>query len=111
MGIGKTLLKLARRALEAALGKITQNINIIDGIAQMVVGAYVASIDSTWEGDDKVAFINEVNSRLKPEFEALIGGLNLIPNNINRAMQIIEDADQQARGIVGEVVDLFNAIF
>lgn len=64
-----------------------------------------------WVGEGADAFIEEVQSRLIPEIMALIASVMGFGGGITSALNIVEQADNDVFGVVGNVSDVFDSIF
>ncbi len=64
-----------------------------------------------WIGEGADAFMEEVQTRLIPEIMALIASIMGFGGGITSALNVIEAADNDVFGVVGNVADVFDAIF
>jgi uncharacterized protein YukE len=104
------MLSFVRAAIDQVLGTLTDQINLTEEVLEQVRGA-MPGIQSAWVGDDADAFMEEVNSRLIPEIMAAgaaIGGINI---GIMKGADVIEQADEKARGMVQDLEGVFEKIF
>lgn len=64
-----------------------------------------------WVGEGANAFMEEVQTRLIPEIMALIASVMGFGGGITSALGVIEQADNDVFGVVGNVADMFDSIF
>jgi uncharacterized protein YukE len=93
--------------------------NVIAGIAQQqsqtsgvldVIKSFIPKIQAAWIGGDAEEFAADVNRKIVPamiELIAAIGGVNL---NLNKATNIVDQADSKVKGMADQLGDLFSQI-
>jgi len=106
----KMLLRMARAVVESVLQMISQQLNVINMLLDMIKGSFLTQIAMGWRGDDAVAFQQEVTTKLIPQFIAMITGVSTMSSNIQKAADIITQADQKARSMVNNLTQLFEQI-
>ncbi|MCB0077447.1 MAG: hypothetical protein KDD73_08460 [Anaerolineales bacterium] len=73
----------------------------------------VVTIESgeIWRGTGADAFVNEVQTVIIPELEAIIGLVDQKGKHIDDATGIIDEADQEVRRLVEGLAELFSEIY
>ena len=95
--------------VQQVMSTITEQINFTEEILSQIRG-FVPGLESAWQGDDAEAFIQEINSRLVPEVTASVASIGGMHVGIARASEIVQAADQKARGFVTELEGVFDKI-
>lgn len=110
--IKRALLRMARAAVQNALGQLTQQFNVVQQQAyrpmQMMVQQVTGGI---WIGRGADAFVQEVQSLMMPNTNQIADQIMRTRGNVQFAMDRIDQADQQVRSRVNALADVFGAIF
>jgi hypothetical protein len=108
----QALLRFARAMVQNALSQLTQQFNVVQQQAhrpmQMMVQQVVGGV---WVGKGADAFVQEVSSLAMPKVDLIGQRINKTQKNIQFACDCIDRADEQVRGKVNSLSDLFGAIF
>ncbi|MEZ4726295.1 MAG: hypothetical protein R3E79_04080 [Caldilineaceae bacterium] len=106
------LLRFARQVVAGVMSQLTQQMNIVQQQAyrpmQMMVQQVVGGV---WIGRGADAFVQEVQSLMMPNTNQIVQTITKTHRDIQRAIDIIDRADQQAHQKVNALADLFQAIF
>jgi len=82
--------------------KITEIMNNANSTAQ--------GLKDKWTGDDADAFQNVMSSDVMPGMNKLINTVQDFRGRLDRAQQRIQQADKQAKSMVGQLADVFGKI-
>lgn len=102
------LLKFARMAVEGVLNQITQQINVIQDQVLQVIMNQLNPLRDAWKGQGANRFFEEMESQVVPNIRQMMSYGGDYAGNIRKAMDIIEQADQRATGIINGILDEFN---
>jgi uncharacterized protein YukE len=112
MSIFGALIRFARQVVQNVLSQLTQQFNIIQEQAFSPMQAMVQQVtDGVWVGKGADAFVDEVSSIMMPGVGKIGDGINVFSKNIQNAMDVMDQADEQVSGIVNSLGDLFGSIF
>jgi uncharacterized protein YukE len=110
--IKRILLKIARAILNEVLGQIAQQINVLDDMVRAPIQAMVGEVTSgVWTGRGAEAFVQECTNMFIPETQGIVQSCNTMATSINRAADIMDNADKQARGMVDSLAGVFQGIY
>lgn len=107
---GGMAMKMLKGPVMDVVGRIVNQINVIDGVQQSIQG-YAAGIPGVWLGEDAGAFTDEVQSRVIPEIMDLLAAIGGMPGGLSNAMDIVSGADSRSRGLASGLGDVFSSIF
>ena len=96
------MLRYVRPAVSQVMGTMTQQISSLEQKAGEVRRS-LPPLEESWIGEDATAFSAEVSSQLIPEVAAVIAAVGGLVVGITRAANVIEEADQEARGMAEEL--------
>ncbi len=91
------------------MSTITQQQQIASSLLDTIKG-YVPKVQAVWIGTDATEFGNDVMRKLVPamlELIAAIAGMNL---NLTKAQNVIQQADNQVKGLAENISGIFNGI-
>jgi hypothetical protein len=97
--------------VQDVVGQVVQQANMVEEVAGQIRGGLGPITGGAWTGAGARAFTEEVQTRLIPEIMALIASIGGFGFNITGAMNIVQQADNDVFGIVGQVTDIFDSIF
>jgi uncharacterized protein YukE len=97
--------------VEDVVSQVTQQANLVEDVVGQVRSGMGPIEGGGWTGEGANAFIEEVQTRLMPELMALIASIGGFGGGITSALGIVQQADNDVFGIVGNVVDVFDSIF
>lgn len=110
--IKRILLKIARAILNEVLGQIGQQINVLESTVRSPIQAMVNEVvGGIWTGRGADAFVQECSNLFIPETQGIVQSCNVMAVSINRAADILDNADKQARGMVNNLAGVFQAIY
>jgi hypothetical protein len=97
--------------VQDVVGQVMQQANLVEEVAGGIRGGMGPITGGAWTGAGSRAFIEEVQTRLIPEIMALIASIGGFGFNITGALDIVQQADNDVFGVVGQVTDIFDSIF
>jgi WXG100 family type VII secretion target len=103
------LLLFAYAKFAAAMARLAQQIakitEIMNNAKSMADG-----LKDKWTGDDADAFQNVIGSDVMPNMNNAINTVSDFRNRLQRASDRIQQADKQAKSMVGQLSDVFQKI-
>jgi len=106
------LLRFARSVVEGIIGQFMQQANVIeDSVRAPLNNLLQPIVNGAWTGEGAEAFIDEVTGRLLPDIANLIAAISGVGGDISSAADLLDQGDEQARGIADTLGDIFDAIF
>ena len=104
--------RFARVVVQNVLSQLMKQFNIVRDQAYDPMQAMVQQVtDGVWVGKGADAFVEDVSSIMMPGVGKIGDGIDLFSKNIDNAITTMDAADDQVRGIVGSLGDLFGGIF
>jgi len=103
------LLFFAYALFAEALGRLAQQIAKITEIMNTAKST-ADGLKDKWTGDDADAFQNVIGSDVMPNMNQVINTVSDFSNRLNKAQERIRQADNQAKGMVGQLSDVFSKI-
>jgi len=103
------MLQFIRGQCESVSAGIGQQKQLASSVLDQIKG-YVPKVQSSWIGGDADEFAADVARKVVPamiELIAAIGGINL---NLDKATQIVDQADSKCKGIADSLGDQFAGI-
>lgn len=97
--------------VQDVVNQVVQQANLVEEVAGGIRNGMNPIVGGAWTGQGAQAFIDEVQTRLIPEIMALIASIAGFGGGINTALDIVQQADNDVFGVVGQVVDIFDSIF
>lgn len=108
----KALLRFARAVVQSVLSQLTQQLNIVQEAALAPMRAMVQAVTGgVWIGKGADAFVQEVSSLMIPGVGQVMQHIQGVQQNLNRATEIIDKADNDVNSMVNQVSDIFEGIF
>jgi hypothetical protein len=99
-------------AVEGVLNEILNQGKVVQDAVESPVNALLGTImGGAWEGDDADAMANEITSVVLPMVADLIAAIFGMSSGITQSADNIKNADNQALGIVEDLVGVFQSIF
>lgn len=109
--VARLLIKIARAKLQHVIGQITQQLNLVQEEAEQRMQAHVSDVvGGMWTGQGADKFVASINEEAMPMISQILEGMSTTTNNINTALQIMDEADQNVRRAVDNLVDTFEKI-
>lgn len=108
----KALLRFARAVVQSVLSQLTQQLNIVQEAALAPMRAMVQAVTGgVWVGKGADAFVQEVSSMMIPGVGQVMQHIQGVQQNLQRATDIIDKADNDVNSMVNQVSDVFEGIF
>lgn len=108
----KRLLKFARSVVQGVINQINQQMRLVQESAMSPINQMVQQVTGgIWRGRGADAFTQEMNSVVLPMFAQLLTGCGNTTAHINRATEIMQNADNESKSKIGGLVDVFRGIF
>lgn len=105
----KFLMQLARSVLQNVLQTLSQLENVIQEQALNVVKQLVAQVvGGVWTGKGADQFMEEINSIGTPKLSTFMGVLNTHASNLNKAREIMDRAESEAKSKIAQLADPFK---
>ncbi len=97
--------------VQDVVSQVTQQANMVQDLMGNIRGGMQPITGGAWTGQGAQAFIEEVETRLIPEIMALIASIAGFGGGITQAMDIVQQADNDAANVVNSLTDVFDSIF
>jgi predicted ribosome-associated RNA-binding protein Tma20 len=106
------LLRFARQVVANVLSQLTQQLNIVQQQALQPMRMMIQQVTGgVWVGDGANAFVQEVSSLMIPGVGKVGENITTMQRNLNRAIEVMDRADQQVNNMVRGLADVFNGIY
>jgi len=106
------LLRFARQVVANVLSQLTQQLNIVQKQALAPMRQMIQQVTGgVWVGDGANAFVQEVSSLMIPGVGKVGENITTMQRNLNRAIEVMDRADQQVNNMVRGLADVFNGIY
>lgn len=106
------LLRFARQVVANVLSQLTQQLNIVQQQALQPMRMMIQQVTGgVWVGDGANAFVQEVSSLMIPGVGKVGENITTMQRNLNRAIEVMDQADQQVNNMVRGLADVFNGIY
>ena len=106
------LLRFARQVVLNVMSQLTQQVNAIEEQAMNPMRQMIqAVVNGVWIGEGANAFVEEVSTLFIPGIGRVAETINMVNNNLNTAIAILDQADQQVTSLVNGLGDLFGNIY
>lgn len=110
--IKKALLRFARAVVQNVMAQVMKQINEVQQQAYSPIQQMVQQVVSgIWIGRGADAFVEELNGLIMPDINQVTDNMTLMNNNIQQAVEIIDQADAQVTTAVNSLGDVFAAIY
>jgi len=105
-----TFFQFIRADVDNVKAGVEQQKQIAQNLLDQITKSYVPKVQGAWVGNDSDEFAKDVQRKLVPamlELIAAIAGINL---NLGKATSVIDQADQQVKGMADQLGDVFGQI-
>jgi len=113
-GLKKALLKIARRAIEEVMQKVTSQVSIVEdqiiNVIKAEVNQLVGEGKGFW-GPAAERHAAEVTGKLLPELARISNSISMINTNTRQATDIMQTADQTAKSRIEDLASRFRSIY
>lgn len=108
----RALLRFARQVVQNVLSQLNQQLNIVESAALSPMRTMVQQVSNgVWRGQGANAFVDEVSSLMIPGVGQVGQHITFVSTNLQRASDIIDQADAQVNSLVNQVDDLFGSVY
>lgn len=106
------VLRFARQVVESILSQLMQQFNVIEQQARNPMQAMIQQVvGGVWIGEGANAFVEEVSSLMLPGVGRVGETITTMHRNLNHAIDVMDQADQQVNSLVGGLIDIFGGIY
>ncbi len=97
--------------VEDVMNQVARQASQVEDVAGGIRSGMQPIMGGAWTGQGARAFTDEVQSRLIPQIMALVASITGFGGGISNALGMIQQADNDVFGVVGQVTDVFDSIF
>lgn len=106
------LIRLARAILNSVITQLNQQLDIVQDQALTPLRAAVeAVVGGIWRGAGADAFVDEVSQLMIPGVGVVGGHITKVNQNVQRAIEIMDQADAQVATMANNLGDIFDNIY
>lgn len=106
------LIRIARAVLRMVVQQLMQQFNILQEEVMSPMRQMVQQVtDGVWIGEGANAFVDEVSSLMIPGVGRVANDVDFFRNGLQKAEEIMDNADNQAASKANALADIFKAIF
>jgi uncharacterized protein YukE len=106
------LLRFARLVVQNVLSQLTKQLNVVEELALSPMRLMVQEVTGgVWKGEGANKFVEEVSNIMIPGVGQVCQQIRTVSTNVNRAVDVMDRADQQVNNLAKNTADLFKAIF
>ena len=107
-----TLLRFARQVVLNVMSQLTQQVSVIEDQAMNPMRQMIHQVtNGVWIGEGANAFVEEVSSMFIPGVGRVAETINIVNSNLNHAIDVLDQADQQVTALANSLGDLFSNIY
>ncbi len=111
MGLLDAVLKLVKKVVEAVMSEITKQVNrvqneVLGEMTKMVTSGF----DDVWRGEDADQFKEKILKMAVPQAEGIIGIVTHTNSGLQKAMDLIDNADKKVNQIVSDLASEYAKI-
>ena len=111
-GVDQSLIRMARQVVQNVSSQLVQQVNIIQNQALQPMRMMVQQVmGGIWIGEGANAFVDEVSSLMIPGVGQVMEQVNRTNQNLNRAVEVIDEADKRVQSMVNSLGDTFARIY
>jgi len=112
MSIISQLLRFARQVVQNVMSQLTQQVHIIEEQAMNPMRTMIQEVvNGVWVGEGANAFVEDVSSLFIPGIGRVSETINIVNKNLDNAIQVMDQADQQVTSLANSLGDLFGGIY
>lgn len=106
------LIRIARAVLRMVLQQLMQQFNVLQEQVMSPMRQMIQQVtDGIWIGEGANAFVDEVSSIMIPGVGRVADDVDFFRNGLQKAEEIMDQADNQAASKANALGDIFKAIF
>jgi uncharacterized protein YukE len=107
-----SLIRMAFQVVSNVLSQLTQMNNLVEQGAMAPVKAIIGQVTGgSWKGDGADKFVQELSTMMVPGIGRVGSQITRLSGNLNRAVNVMNQADQQVNSLAKGLGDLFGGIF
>jgi uncharacterized protein YukE len=103
------MLQFLRGEVSNVISGVGQQQQIVSGVLDQIK-SYVPKVQSSCIGGDADEFAADVARKVVPAMTELILAIAGINVNLSKATSAVDSGDSKAKGMVGQLADLFGSI-
>jgi len=105
------LIRIARAVLKMIVQQLMQQFSILEDEVKAPMQKIIQQVtDGIWKGDGAVAFVDEVSSLMIPGVGKVGGDIDFFAKGLQKAEEVMDNADNQASQKLNALGDIFKAI-
>jgi uncharacterized protein YukE len=94
------------------MSQLTQQVHIIEEQAMNPMRTMIQEVvNGVWVGEGANAFVEDVSSLFIPGIGRVSETINIVNKNLDNAIQVMDQADQQVTSLANSLGDLFGGIY
>jgi hypothetical protein len=106
------LLRFARQVVAGVMSQMMQQLNVVQEQAYSPMRAMVQEVTGgIWVGQGADAFVEEVQSLMMPNTNQIMQHITKNHQDLQRAIDVLDRADQQAQQKINALGEVFSGIF
>ncbi len=110
--VTQALIRFARQMVQSVMSGLMQQLNIVEEQALNPLKTIVQSVvGGVWRGKGADAFVEEVSSLAIPGVGQVMDQVRTFHGNLQRATEIMDQADADANRLVQGIADTFGNVF
>jgi hypothetical protein len=106
------MLRFARQVVQNVTSQLTQQQQMVEQMALAPVRGIVSQVTGgVWKGDGADKFVQELSTMMIPGIGRVGSQITNFNKNLQRAIQVMDQADQQVNSMAKSAGELFSKIF
>lgn len=108
----KSMLRFARNVVQNVTSQLTQQQQMVEQMALAPVRAIIGQVTGgVWKGEGADKFVQELSTMMVPGIGRVGSQIINFNKNLQRAIQVMDQADQQVSSLAKGLADKFGGIF
>lgn len=108
----KSMLRFARNVVQNVTSQLTQQQQMVEQMALAPVRAIMGQVTGgVWKGEGADKFVQELSTMMVPGIGRVGSQITNFNKNLQRAIQVMDQADQQVSSLAKGLADKFGGIF
>lgn len=104
-----SMLQFIRGEVSNVMSGVGQQRQIVSGVLD-TIKSFVPKVQSSWIGGDADEFAADVMRKVVPAMTELIAAIAGVNLNLTKATDIVDQADNKAKGMADQLGELFGQI-
>jgi uncharacterized protein YukE len=106
------IIRIAKSIVRNLIKQITQQVNIIQTLVTYPIRAMISSVTGgIWKGNGADRFVAEMTSDIIPALTNIMDINTKFGGQIEKGLNLMEQAEQKAKGLAGQLFDVFSNIY